>query len=68
MAARHLQPGAKVRYTMDNLGLVGREELVGKGDLGYMIGPTEDDGWYYTEPEKHPHTLCPVNRTMIEAA
>jgi hypothetical protein len=64
----HLMPETTIRYTVDNLGLIGREECVAKGELGRIIGPGPDEGWIYTEPAKYPGTICPVSAGMIEAA
>jgi hypothetical protein len=60
-------PGTKVRFTMDNLGLVGESAVVNAGDLGYVLGPGPDAGWILVEPFDHPGAICPVSAGMIEA-
>lgn len=58
--------GTHVRFTMDNLGLVGRDAVVNAGDEGVVIGPAPDDKWIYVEPCHYPQSLCPVLPQMIE--
>jgi hypothetical protein len=59
--------GTHVRFTMDNLGLIDRSEVVNTGDEGVVIGPASDEGWILVEPCKYPQTICPVTAGMIEA-
>jgi hypothetical protein len=68
MSDRPILAGMTVRYLMHNLGLIGAPETVQRGELGRMLGPLEDDGWFATEPAKYPGKVCPVSRDMIEAA
>jgi hypothetical protein len=60
-------PGTHVRFTMDNLGLLGRSEVVNAGDEGVVIGPATDEGWILVEPCKFSQSVCPVMDVMIEA-
>jgi hypothetical protein len=57
--------GTHVRFTTDNLGMVGRSETVSAGDEGVVIGPN-NDGWILVEPCKFPQSICPVDPSMIE--
>lgn len=68
MNAAPLLPGTTIRYTMDNLGLLGKPGDVHQGDLGRMLGRMPDAGWFATEPAKHPGAVCPVTLAMIEVA
>ncbi len=61
-------PETTIRYTADNLGLIGRPECVKEGELGRVLGPAADEGWILTEPAKYPGSICPVSAGMIEAA
>ena len=60
-------PGTRVRFTTDQLCLIGRSELVYDGDTGTVIGPGPDERWIYVEPDKYPESVCPVAAGMIEA-
>jgi hypothetical protein len=58
-----------IRYTVDNLGLIGDDGLVMAGDLGRYLGAMRgEEGWLRTEPSKHPGKVCPVSRGMVEVA
>jgi hypothetical protein len=59
-------PETTIRYTVGPLGLVGSQSTVGEGDLGRVLGPTANEGWYYTEPVNHPGAVCPVTPGMVE--
>ncbi len=60
-------PGLRVRFTIDNLGLIGQKEVVNNGDTGTVIGPGQEEGWIYVEPDAYPQTICPVySEGMIE--
>jgi hypothetical protein len=61
-------PGTRIRYKLDNLGLIGQPGTVSKDEQGTVIGPAPDDGWIFTEPDSFPATICPVSAGMIEAA
>ena len=61
-------PETTIRYTVDNLGLIGRPETVKAGSLGRYLGPAPDEGWHLTEPSEYPGAICPVSLGMIEAA
>jgi hypothetical protein len=62
-----LLPEQTIRYTTGPLGLVGSDGEVAEGDLGRVLGPAPDDGWWLTEPAKYPGKICPVSRGMVEA-
>lgn len=61
-------PGTTVEFTLDHLGLIGRPETVGAGDLGRVLGPGPDEGWIYVEPCRYPGSICPVWAGMIKVA
>lgn len=64
-------PGDRIRYRIDNIGLIGTDALVNTGDTGTVLGPapgTLPEGWLFTEPDAHPTKLCPVPPSMIERA
>lgn len=65
--ATHTITGTHIRYTLDNLGLLGSPGDVNAGDEGVVIGPASEPGWILTEPAKHPRAICPVTAEMIEA-
>jgi hypothetical protein len=67
MTATPLLAGTRIRYTINNLGLVGNPGEVNDGDEGVVIGPGTEPEWIYTEPDKYPQTICPVHESMIEA-
>ena len=61
--------GTHVRFKVDNLGLIGRDELVNRGDEGVVIGPSPAPygaKWIDVEPCKYPGSVCPVSAEMIE--
>jgi hypothetical protein len=65
--------GTTVRFTMDNLGCIdqsglNRDRSVNSGDLGRVLGPAADEGWFLVEPAKYPGAICPVDEDMIEVA
>lgn len=60
-------PGTRIRYTMDNLGLIQNPGEVNTGDEGVVLGPGTEPDWIYTEPDSHPQVICPVHVSMIEA-